>query len=124
VPRVEANMSAMQRRKGAAWEREVATMLRDAMPGCDAKRGLGQARSAHEVADVDVPGFWVECKRGAQPNVRAALRQAKEAREASGRALTHHAVAIVRDDRQDAFVAMPLGDFLELVREWWERGQR
>jgi hypothetical protein len=79
---------------------------------------------AHEVADVDVPGFWVECKRGAQPNVRAALRQAKEAREASGRALTHHAVAIVRDDRQDAVVAMPLGDFLKLVREWWERGQR
>ena len=31
------------------------------MPGADIKRGL-QARSGEEVADVDLPFFWLEAK--------------------------------------------------------------
>jgi hypothetical protein len=117
-------MGARSRRKGAAWEREVAAILREAMPGCDAKRGLGQARCAHEVADVDVPGFWIECKRGKRISLTAALRQATEAREAAGATKTAYALVVAKEDRTEPAIAMQLSDFLELLREWWERGRR
>ena len=34
------------------------------------------------------------------------------------------ALAVIRDDRADAFVALSLEDFLELVSEWWEGRSR
>ena len=46
---------------------------------------------------------------------REALRQA-EAATPKGRI----PLAVIRDDRADAFVSLSLDDFLELVREWWE----
>lgn len=107
-------MSARSRNKGAAYERELVHRFRDAMPGANVQRGLGQCRSAGEVADVDVPHFWIEAKRGRLPNPRAALAQAQEA-AAPGRI----PVAVIRDDRAEAFVALSLDDFLDLVREWW-----
>lgn len=104
---------AMSRRKGASFERELVHRFREAMPGGEVKRGL-QSRSGQEVADVDCPAFWVEAKRGRKPNVRAALKQATEC-SPKGRM----PVAVIRDDREDAFVAMSLDDFLELVGDWW-----
>jgi hypothetical protein len=71
------------------------------------------------VPDVDCPVFWPEAKRGRKPNVRAALRQATDAAP-KGRV----PVAVIRDDRAEAFVALSLDDFLELVREWWEGRRR
>jgi hypothetical protein len=105
---------ARSRRKGASYERELAKLFREAMPGADIKRGLGQCRSAGEVADVDCPHFWVEAKRGKMPNPRAALAQANAAAP-PGRI----PIAVVRDDRAEAFVALSLEDFLDLVGEWW-----
>lgn len=104
----------MSRRKGAGFERELVLLFREAMPGCDVRRGL-QSRSGQEVADVECPVFWIEAKRGKQPNIRGALRQAKEA-ASKGRI----PVAVIRDDRADPTVTLDLADFLELVREWWE----
>jgi hypothetical protein len=63
--------------------------------------------------------FWIEAMRGRKPNVRAALKQA-EASAPKGRV----PVAVIRDDRAAAFVALSLEDFLELVREWWELSRR
>jgi len=111
-------MGALSRRKGAAWERELVHRFREAMPGAEIRRGL-QPRSGAEVPDVDCPVFWPEAKRGAKPNVRAALRQAAEAAP-KGRV----PIAVIRDDRAEPFVALGLDDFLELVREWWEGRQR
>lgn len=54
-----------------------------------------------------------------KPNVRAALKQA-ESSAPKGRI----PVAVIRDDRAAAFVALPFEDFLELVREWWELSRR
>lgn len=112
---------AAVRRKGLNFEREVARMLRERMPGCDAKRGLGQPRSSAEVPDVDVPGFWIECKVGKRPPVREALDHAVEcAARTKGRA----PVAVVKEDRRPPFVVMPLEDWLDLVGEWWTRGMQ
>lgn len=83
------------------------------MPGAEIRRGL-QYRCGEEVADVDCPVFWPELKRGKKPNVRAALRQALAAAP-KGRV----PVAVIRDDRQEPFVALLLEDFLDFVAEWW-----
>lgn len=107
-------MGALSRRKGRRFEQELVHCFRDAMPGADVRRGL-QSRGGEEVADLDCPVFWIEAKRGRQPNVRRALRQAEETAP-QGRI----PLAVIRDDRAEAFVALSLDDFLELVREWWE----
>lgn len=101
------------RRKGAQYERDLVHRFREAMPGADVKRGL-QSRSGAEVPDVDCPCFWVESKRGKKPNVRGALKQASD-EAPKGRV----PIAVIRDDRSEAFVALSLDDFLDLVREWW-----
>lgn len=111
-------MGALSRRKGAAYERELVHLFREAMPGADIKRGL-QCRSGEECADVECPVFWPESKRGKQPNVRGALRQANAAAP-KGKI----PVAIIRDDRAEAFVALSLDDFMDLVKEWWAGRQR
>ena len=82
----------MSRNKGAAFERWVANELKKA--GLPAKRGLGQARSASEVPDVDLPGWWIECKRHKKCDREAAWRQAVEAAVGSERI----PVAICKDD--------------------------
>ena len=107
-------MGAMSRRKGADWERPLVHLFREAMPGADVRRGL-QCRGGEEVPDVDCPVFWLESKRGKKPNVRAALRQA-EAAAPQGRI----PMAVIRDDRQEAFVALSLADFLEFISQWWK----
>ena len=104
----------MSRRKGAQWERDLVHRFRDAMVGAEVKRGL-QSRGGEEVPDVDCPVFWVEAKRGKKPVVRAALKQAATAAP-KGRV----PIAVIRDDRSDAFVVLSLDDFLDLVAEWWE----
>jgi hypothetical protein len=108
---------ARSRRKGANAERELAKRFAEAMPGADCKRGIGQARSGSEVADVEVPRFFVESKHGKRPNPRAALAQAIEACEANGNGKTP--IAVIRDDRKEPFVCMRLEDFLGFVGEWW-----
>jgi hypothetical protein len=108
---------ATSRRKGASFERELVHLFRATMPGAEVRRGL-QCRG-EEVADVECPVFWVEAKRGKKPNVRAALRQAMDAAP-KGRI----PIAVIRDDRAKAIVTLLLDDFLDLVSEWWERGQR
>ena len=106
------------RRKGAEWERVLVRMFREAMPRAQVRRGL-QSRSGEEVPDVDLPCFWLEAKRHRRTNVKAALRQAV-ASAPRGR----WPVAVCKDDREPAIVAMQLDDFLELVEQWWEGTQR
>ena len=107
-------MSASQRRKGAAFERDNVHAFANAMPGCSVKRGL-QSRSGEEVPDVDADPFWVECKVGKRHSPRAALAQAT-ADAKPGRI----PVAVIKDDRQSPFVVLSRADFLELVAQWWE----
>ena len=106
------------RNKGAAFERELVHVFREAMPGAEVRRGL-QSRSGAEVADVECPVFHVEAKRGKKPNVRAALVQANG--DAKPGLIP---LAVIRDDHADAFVALSLDHFLDLIREWWTLGKR
>lgn len=106
------------RRKGHDFERELARIFREAMPGAHIRRGL-QSRSGDEVPDVDLPCFWLEAKRHRRTNIKAALAQAI-ATAPKGR----WPIAVCKDDRQPAIVAMQLDDFLDLIGEWWEARQR
>ncbi len=99
-------MGRMQRDKGANYERELANELKPFFPS--SRRGIGQARSASEVSDVEGTPFWIEAKRGKQPNVRAAFRQAQAATD--GRPV----LVVIRDDNQPAFVSMLLDDFKKM----------
>jgi hypothetical protein len=114
-------MGRWSRNKGAGWERLVATDLKQIFP--EARRGLGQARSAKEVSDVEGTPWWVECKRGKRVSIRAALAQARAATD--GRPL----LIVVREDidpkerartAQDgpdarAVACMPWHSFVELL---------
>lgn len=100
-------MGAMQRRKGARFEVATARAFAVVFPG--ARRGIGQARSAGEVADVEGTPFWPECKRGAGSTPDAALAQASAASD--GRV----PVAVVRRDKKRATATMYLEDFLALL---------
>lgn len=62
------------RRKGHAFERWCAIRLRALFP--NARRGIGQARSGGEVADLEGTPYWVECKHQTRPNIYKAFEQA------------------------------------------------
>ncbi len=107
-------MGKMQRTKGASFERETAVAFQRVYP--QARRGLGQARAAGEVPDVDKTPWWCECKRGSKGNLVAALKQAREASD--GRP----PLAVLKRDGtsrapEQAVVALYQDDFLDLVAE-------
>jgi hypothetical protein len=104
-------MSASQRRKGHAWERDVVHMLRQIWS--TARRGLGQTRGA-EVCDVEGTPYWIECKVGAQPNVRAAMAQALE--DATKAGDPRPLLVITKRDREEPLVTMSLVNFVTLAR--------
>ena len=100
------------RRKGADFERAMVQRFREVFGDKDVHRGL-QSRG-EEVPDVDVPCFWIECKREKRTSPKAALDQAISAAP-KGRI----PIAICKDDRREITVTILLDDFVELIREWW-----
>ena len=108
------------RRKGHQWERDVAGMFREAMPGTPVFRGF-QHRGGGEAADVENPFFHVECKVGKKHNPRAALAQAQ--RDNRGQKTP---IAVIKDDQErpgvpaNTFVVIGLLDFLEILEEWYK----
>lgn len=102
------------RAKGHSFERKVAADLREAMPGCDAKRGWQARGGGKEEADVEIPMVHVECKHGIKPNLRAAYEQA--ARDSNGRI----PVAICKDNRRAPIVIIGYKDWLAMMGQLWE----
>lgn len=94
------------RRKGKAFEREIASAMRAAGFG-EARRGL-QSRGGGEVPDVEGTPWWVECKVGKSPRVLAAYEQAREATD--GRPV----LVVTKWDRGPTLVTMDLSTFLEM----------
>lgn len=97
------------RTKGVRFELEMAHALEGIWPG--AKRGIGQARSAKEVSDVEGTPFWIEAKHRKKCSIPAAFRQAREATD--GRPI----LVITRENRGDTLVSMTLEDFIQ----WTQR---
>lgn len=98
-------------RKGAQFERDVAKRLREVF-GDGVVRGY-QRRigGGREEADVVCPLVHVECKVGAQPNIRAAYEQAL--RDSEGKGLTP--VAITKWDRGHVLATISFEDFCSLL---------
>ena len=96
------------RRKGHDFEREIARQLREVF-GDGVHRGF-QSRSGGEAPDVEVPYFWIECKRGQRTNIKAALEQAMSAMGPGKIAL-----AVCKDDKQPATATLLLDDLLDLL---------
>lgn len=75
-------MSAMQQRKGASGERELAGLLREHL-GTDVARNLEQARQGG--ADLlGIPGWAIECKRANRPRLSEWWEQACTQAESTG----------------------------------------
>jgi len=100
-------MSASQRTKGAAGERELAGILADAL-GIEVKRKLGQARDSGN--DIDLPGFAVECKRRAR--LAGLYEWIAQADGGNG-----PPVLILRADGKGWLAVMRLPDWITLARE-------
>lgn len=98
------------RRKGRAWEQEVARKLR-ALFGDAVKRGLQTRGGGKEAPDVDGTPYHIECKHGRLVNLRAALAQA--IRDTDGRV----PVVVAKDDRSEPIVVMRMSDWLRLEEE-------
>lgn len=104
-----AKQGRRNRVRGHRHERLIAKRF-NAFLGLSAQRGIGQARSAGEVADVKgVPHLWVECKHRKALSVREALRQAEFDRPED-----LLPVAIYRFDRKKDMVAMYSVDFRDV----------
>lgn len=115
-------MGRMQRDKGQRWERVVARRLREALPGCEdeIKRGW-QSRGGRYDPDVVNPFFWVECKHHKHVDIKAALSQAITDCPDDSAMIP---IAVTKDDRKAPLVTMRFDDWLDLVGEWYERGQK
>ena|SRR5688572_21081860 len=103
-------MSASQRRKGAAGERELAKLF-NAELGITCSRNLEQSRDGG--CDLDsVPGFSIECKRHKSMTVAKWLKQAEKASKPGETAMVW-----MREDGGKWFAAIPMLVALELMRE-------
>lgn len=100
-------MGKSQRTKGHNNEREVAKLFRALYP--EAKRGYQTRGGTGEAPDVDGTPFYIECKVGARPNLRAALLQAHNGTD--GRM----PIAVTKFDREPRMVTLWLEDFLKIV---------
>jgi len=111
-PPAELDHSAIGKRsrtKGKAFELLAVHELQE-IYGPNVKRGIGQARAANEVPDIDGTPWWVEAKHRQRPNIPAALAQAMK--DSGGR---RPALAITRANNAPIMVSMFLEDFRRLV---------
>lgn len=102
-------LGRLSRRKGKAWERELAALLRPVFGDHVAR--CFQSRSGRDGCDVEGTPFWVEAKHGRLVNVRAALKQALDATD--GRPVA----VVAKDDRSTPIVVMRLEDWIAMVCE-------
>lgn len=102
-------MAGSQRRKGAAYEREVAQAL-SAWSGLDIRRHLGQARDGGE--DIVFGPFTVECKR--RKTLKTLRAWYEQVRHAAKRRVGIP-LLVMREDAGESMVVLSLTDFLTLL---------
>lgn len=108
---IRKKLSRRSRRKGAEFERLLASELRPIYGvKVEVKRGIGQTRAGGDCPDVDGTPWWVEAKHRKAVNIPAALAQAAEA--SKGR---RPSLAITRANGGPIVVSMLLTDFKRLV---------
>ena len=92
----------MQRRKGAAYEREIANAI-------GAKRNIGQARDGGD--DITIEGYRIECKRRATLGPMVGWM---EQAQASCKTDTEVPVVICRGDGGESLVILRFKDWTDL----------
>lgn len=108
-------MSARQRRKGAAGEREVCAQLARFF-GTEVKRHLGQARDGGE--DITFGGItWEVKRRKSLKTVYDWMRQVEKAAQPTGNL---HAV-VFRADNEDWVAMVPLEQFIYMAEGFIRR---
>ena len=116
-------MSALSRRKGAAWQAELAKRWRDRGLFVGARSTQGEqaptlrGAKRNDVPDIEGTPYWVEAKHKRQLTAHAALEQAED--EATEALDARTAIAVVRPHGcgpDGAMVCMRIGDWEALVR--------
>lgn len=111
-------MGKMQRNKGARWEREIATRLREVFHGAEIRRG--QQGDGAVRPDVVCPLVWVEAKAGGAWTYEGATNQAcEDAARAGAYGATRWPVVLAKRNRARPVAVMDLDDFLDLLRVLW-----
>ncbi len=96
MERTKSQNGRRSRSKGAAFERWVVNELK--RKGLEAERNIAQVRTAkREGCDVEGTGWFIECKVGANPDVKAAMEQARSDRGGDMRPI----VVIWKKDRME-----------------------
>ena len=108
----------MSRNKGHAFEREMARLFKTYFP--QAKRGFQTRGGTAEAPDLEGTPWYIDCKRMKRCNILGALRQAEAGvYEVSEGGTTRRdlrpPLAICRNDRERAVVALYLEDFMKMV---------
>ena len=103
-------MGAMQRRKGAVAERELAALLRERGLKAQRTAPLQAAGGVNDADVIGVEGFHLECKRVEVVSIDKWCAQAELAAKP-----TDVPCVVWRRSRQPWRVALPLQDFLDLV---------
>lgn len=112
----QARRGRNSRRKGHTFEREVARMLRDL--GMEARRTIQSRGGGKDGADVAIEGpYFLECKTGRQPNLWAAMRQARRDCEDAGRVpvVLAHREAELPGHRAEEVMVLPMSEGLRLL---------
>lgn len=101
------------RDKGARFEREIASKLREY--GYEARRTAQYCGNTGDAADVvGLKGVHIECKFSQRIQIYDWMAQAKRDSEKNGR----KPVVMFRKNHCETLVCMRFNDFMELYREW------
>lgn len=99
------------KRKGKNGELELCRALRG--HGYECKRSVQYSGANGDADVVGLPGIHIECKRVERLNLTDAMHQAiRDARPGELPAVFH------RRNDEPWLVTMPLGDWIEIYREW------
>lgn len=111
------------KQKGKRYELHTVQQVRQVWPS--AKRGIGQARAANEVPDVDGTPLWIEAKNRRSVNIHGAYKKAHnemcEYNAAHEKKFAYTVVIshIHKTDKNTAMdvVTLPLNEWLDLMQE-------
>lgn len=119
-PRTASQIGKANRRKGKAYEREVANELKEAIGDESIRRGL-QTRGGGEASDVITEDYFIEAKSRLQINVFAVLKEAEDdyaKATASFKAKKGQTViAVCKRPQEKSIVVMRLTDFAAMAAE-------
>ena len=99
------------REKGKRGEMELARALRAL--GYDCRRGQQYSGANGDADVVGLPGIHIECKRVERLNLTEAMKQARRDALPGEFPVVFH-----RRNDEPWLVTMPLGDWIEIYREW------